>query len=92
MVVDIHYPYRKQYNDRIHVLISPGRQAVRENTAGLEYTFKHANKLYFDQGWKLMSCSQCQELCQQVSKFLIGRVNNQSEPGQQVDPTMLYIV
>ena len=33
------------------------------------------------QGWKFMSCSQCQELCQQVSWLLIGctRVNNQSE-------------
>ena len=33
------------------------------------------------QGWKFMSCSHCQELCQRVSWLLIGctRVNNQSE-------------
>ena len=33
------------------------------------------------QGWKLMSCCHCHELCQQVSWLLIGctRVNNQSE-------------
>ena len=31
--------------------------------------------------WKLVSCSHCQELCQQASWLLIGfkRVNNQSE-------------
>ena len=34
-----------------------------------------------EQGWKFMSCSHCQELCQQTSWLLIGckRVNNQSE-------------
>ena len=34
-----------------------------------------------NQGWKSMSCSHCQELCQQASWLLIGctRVNNQSE-------------
>ena len=33
------------------------------------------------QGWKFMSCSQCQESCQQASWLLIGytRVNNKSE-------------
>ena len=33
------------------------------------------------QGWKLLSCCHCQELCQQASWPLIGskRVNNQSE-------------
>ena len=38
--------------------------------------------LKLDQGWKFVSCSHCQELCQQVSWLLIGctKVNNQSEP------------
>ena len=42
------------------------------------------------QGWKLISCSHCQELCQQASWLLIGctRVNNQSEAREQVDPTL----
>merc|ERR1711936_534017 len=31
-------------------------QAVRERTAGLGYTFKHANKLYFEQDLKLNEC------------------------------------
>ena len=33
-----------------------------------------------EQGWKFMSCSHCQELCQQASWLVIGcaRVNNQS--------------
>ena len=33
------------------------------------------------QGWKFMSCSHCQEVCQQVSWLLIGctKVNNQSK-------------
>ena len=33
------------------------------------------------QGWKCMSCSHCQEFCQQASWLLIGytRVNSQSE-------------
>ena len=33
------------------------------------------------QGWKLLSCSHCQELCQQARWLLIGytKVNNQSE-------------
>ena len=38
-------------------------------------------RLRVEQGWKFMSYSQCQELCQQASCLLIGctRVNNQSE-------------
>jgi len=31
-------------------------QAVRENTPGLGYVFKHANKLYFEQDLKLNDC------------------------------------
>merc|ERR1711863_254055 len=31
-------------------------QAVRERTPGLGYTFKHANKLYFEQELKLNEC------------------------------------
>ena len=45
------------------------------------------------QGWKLMSCSHCLELCHlQASWLLIGctRVNNATnqKPGQQVDTTL----
>ena len=38
-------------------------------------------RLITSQGWKIMSCSHCQELCQQASWLLIGctRLNNQSE-------------
>ena len=36
---------------------------------------------FYDQGWKFMSCSQCQELGQQANWLLIGctRGNDQSE-------------
>ena len=39
------------------------------------------HKVCVVQGWKFMSCSHCQELCQQASWLLIGctRVNNQPE-------------
>ena len=38
------------------------------------------------QGWKLISFSHCQELCQQTNRLLIGctRVNNQSEAGSVI--------
>merc|ERR1712177_173775 len=40
-------------------------QAVRERTAGLGYTFKHANKLYFEQDLKLNECLQL-EMADQI--------------------------
>ena len=38
-------------------------------------------QMHSAQGWKFMSCSHCQELCQQATRPLIGctKVNNQSE-------------
>ena len=37
-------------------MIDRAYQAVRERTPGLGYTFKHANKLYFEQDLKLNEC------------------------------------
>merc|ERR1711874_506218 len=39
-------------------MIDRAYQAVRERTPGLGYTFKHANKLYFEQDLKLNDCLQ----------------------------------
>ena len=46
---------------------------------GITYLTEEATQFYgITLGWKLMSCSRCQELCQQASWLLIGytRVNS----------------
>ena len=78
-------PIPDQYlNLSRHELTGPARVDLldawrREMVSVLAATQLRLSQL--NQGWKFMSCSQCQELCQQASWLLIGctRVNNQSE-------------
>ena len=72
--------------DRLQNNNFPGLNNIRGRGGGVKYAATSSV-----QERKFMSCSHCQELCQQASWLLIGctRVQTTSQkPGQQVDTTL----
>ena len=64
----------QQQRVRLKRAAKPPRQTF-DDFVKLDFTAmstEFADRLTTDQGWKFMSCSHCQDLCQQASLLLIG--------------------